>query len=123
MPLQSHCLLEITGRFAVRACAGDEGRAVAASDEVIEVAEHPAPGRGNEGGGEERIFEPLEQVLGPGLQSRGEQLVFKPAGDGITLIEDLFAPEFFVGLLLPEVAQVFAVAQVGELRAVGAFAR
>lgn len=53
----------LAGGFAGRAGAGGESGAVAAQVEVEEIAEHSPAGGRNDGGGEEGIFQALEEIF------------------------------------------------------------
>jgi len=105
-------LAAVTGGFAGRARTGDQGRAVAADDELVEIAEHAALGRRDDGGCEEQILKAREKILRSELVGAPEQLIFEMDGDGVAARKNLGAGTFFVGFLLVKIAQALLLAEL-----------
>src|SRR5262249_23607502 len=70
-------LAALARRLAGVAGARDEGRAVAADDQSLEIAEQSALCGRDDGGGEQKVFQAGEEVLRPGLIFPVQELLFE----------------------------------------------
>jgi hypothetical protein len=90
--------------------AGGEGGPITAHDHTVESAKQAAPGGGPDRGLHEGVFQALLEIVGPGLRSAGEPLLFEVRGHGVALSEDVLTRRLFGGLFFGEIAPMLAFA-------------
>ena len=84
---QDALLTARAGRLSGGAGAGGERGTVTTHKQTAEIAEQAARGGRENSRLNKGVFQPLLQIVGPGLRRRVERLLCEVAGDGIALSE------------------------------------